>query len=266
MFKVKNEDEFLEKILGYNSEKIKEIENEYKEYEKTIIAIPERYLEKTYKVVYPDGSIANIKGKELNSFKGKYNVNENKDYNIKITGDNKNEKKLNISIDKFVKNSKVEDEYYKYEFNFYGQGYNVSVKDKNLESYGKIKESIDNIPIVGMNDTLKNCINLIEAPEIPKNVVSIYSGFYGCEKLKRAPKLPNGLENMTFAFDGCKSMIEAPVIPNTVKEMNCAFWNCENLVQAPDIPSSVEYLEQAFAGCKKLSGKFTINFTHIDTH
>ena len=236
---VKNEDDVL-KMIGYSDENIKQIEEEY-EKNKELQEVPEKYLNRTYKVIYPDGTEETVLGKDLATYRGEYSVNDNKSYTIKIV-ENEVEQELNINVVNFVKYPTYEDEYYTYQFDEYNQGYSVAVKDKTLSQYGNILENIDGI-----------------------NIVRLYQTFQGCSNLIQAPKIPNNVTNMTFTFSECTNLSQAPDIPSGVKYMNCAFLDCKNLIQAPNIPSSAEYIDQTFYGCTKLSGKLTVNSSHIDT-
>ena len=243
-FGTQNEDEALSKV-GYSTENIEEIEREY-EKKKNSQSIPERYLNKTYIVTYPDGTEETVSGADLTTYIGEYSVNENnKDYHIKIV-ENEEEKILSINVKNFVKYLTYEDDYYTYEFNTADKGYKVSTKDKTLSQYGKILENIDGINIVSLCDTFKNCTNLIQAPEIPNGVTDMMYTFYNCTNLIQAPKIPQSVTNMNSTFSYCKSITQAPEIPDGVTNMTHTFSSCSKLTQAPKIPQSVTTMYGAF--------------------
>lgn len=285
LFEVNNEDEMLNKI-GYNDEKIKEIEKEYEEY-KSKYVIPDKYLDKVYTITYPDQTQETVQGKDLITFQGQYKVNENnKEYTIKVIDEEEKENKASIKVKNFVKYPIYEDEYYKYMFAYRDQGYAVRVKDDTLTEYGKMLGDVDGIKIVQLNmgiiGTYSNCKNLIKAPELPEGITDMFVSFYGCTSLIEAPKIPNSVTNMDQTFSGCSSLQVAPEIPNNVEFMDRTFFGCTELkeapsipegvtnmtntflgctelINAPEIPSSVERIQCVFKNCKKLSGEIKIN-------
>lgn len=188
-----NEDDALGKY-GYSAEDIEEIEKEYEE-KKKMDKVPDRYLNKTYIVTYPDGAEETVSGQDLLTYKGEYTVDDNKKYQIRIA-ENGEEKVLSISVKNFVKYPTYEDEYYTYNFDRELKGYEVSVKDKTLSQYGEILENIDGINIVSLHDTFYKCSNLTQAPKIPQSVTDLSSTFLGCKNLIQAPEIPNGTYNM----------------------------------------------------------------------
>lgn len=259
LFEVNNEDEMLNKI-GYNDEKIKEIEKEYEEY-KSKYVIPDKYLDKVYTIIYPDQTQETVQGKDLITFQGQYKVNENnKEYTIKVIDEEEKENKASIKVKNFVKYPIYEDEYYQYAFSNIDQGYGVRVKDDTLTEYGKMLGDVDGIKIVMLNSlatntrigTFQNCKNLIKAPELPEGVTDMFQSFYGCTSLIEAPKIPNSVTDMYATFENCSSLQVAPEIPNKVKYLNRTFSRCTNLIKAPEIPDSVEIMDRTFLGCTKL--------------
>ena len=249
--KGKNENDVL-KLIGFSDENISQIETEYeKNKELQEQGIPEKYLNRTYKIIYPDGTEETVLGENLAIYKGEYSVNENnKSYTIKIV-ENEVEQELKINVRNFVKYPTYEDEYYTYQFDKNNQGYSVLAKDKTLSQYGDILENIDGINIVNLDDTFFKCSNLIQAPNIPKSVTSLNSTFSGCSNLEQAPEIPNGVTNMTHTFNACSKLTQAPKIPQGVITMKGTF-RYTSITQAPELPDSVINIDQIYESCIKL--------------
>ena len=266
-----NEDEAL-KTMGYSTEDIEKIEKEYERMKNT--KIPDRYLNKTFTLKYPDEKEENVMGTDLSTYDGEYSVNENnKDYQIKII-ENGEEKVVSINVKNFVKYLTYEDEYYNYEFDEYNKVYKVSVKDKTLSKYGDVLENIDGIPIVSLEDTFSQCKNLVEAPKIPENIKILRSTFSQCTNLAQAPEIPDGVTDMSYAFSACgkitqapeipasvtrmygtfryTGLVKAPVIPENVIDISHIYVHCKQLIEVPDIPKGVRDMSYAFWECTNL--------------
>lgn len=103
------------------------------------------------------------------------------------------------------------------------------------------------------------CSNLIEPPEIPKNVTNMAQSFVSCSKLEYLPNIPANVSTLRGAFGYCELITVAPEIPESVKDMTRTFIGCTNLRMAPSIiPKDVEELEETFRECINLSGKIKI--------
>ena len=147
---------------------------------------------------------------------------------------------------------------YGYEYNrtYWRQsskGWGVGVKDTTKTSYGPIKREIWGEPVESLNSTFFGCSSLIEAPEIPANVINVVDTFYGCSSLTTATKLPESITSLSNTFSGCHSLIKAPEIPESVTIMAGAFTSCKSLTTAPKIPDGVTNMSNTFSGCTSLT-------------
>ena len=236
--------------MGYSDDNIEDIEQEWEELEQPE-EIPDNIKDKTYTITYPNGEIRNIKGENLDTFSGYYNVTGNDLYEIKISDQNK-ENILRINIDNIIRSS-YEDEYYRYKLSSDKSGYSVSVKDKTLTNYGEILTEIDGIPITNMNNTFYFCKNLTTAPEIPEGVITMESTFEQCVKLTKAPEIPDEVTNMKSTFEHCYELTEVPNIPKGVTNMESTFRNCGKLTKVPEMPDGVTNMEKTFFYCSELT-------------
>ena len=161
-----------------------------------------------------------------------------------------------------------------------GSGFIVhSVIDKNKESYGVIRDNINNLPVVAIEShAFKDCVG-IKSIEIPDTVTIIYAqAFMGCSNLRSvifgensqlqtiaieafydctslaSVTIPNGVTNIgESSFSGCKNLVNI-TIPNSVTKIYpYAFSGCESLTSIV-IPESVECIEyNILSDCKNLS-------------
>ena len=263
---VTNEDEAL-KELGFTEENIKQIELEYQEKkeQQSEIVVPERYINRTYTITYPNGTTQTVEGKDLKTFKGKFKVDENNNqYTIKIEDNENNEEVLKITVNNFVKYQTYDEGDYTYNFEEYQGGYSVRVKDKTLTEYGEILPSIYGIPVVSMDSTFKDCNNMIKSPQIPDSVTDLQMSYWRCTKLVEAPEIPDGVTDMNYTFDKCIILRKAPKIPNTVTDMSYAFAYCEKLTEVPEIPNGVTSMTGTFNGCTSLIKAPNIPDTVVD--
>ena len=103
-----------------------------------------------------------------------------------------------------------------------------------------------------MEDTFEGCTSLVNAPEIPNKVTSMYRTFYGCTSLATAPVIPDSVTSMNYTFYGCTSLVNAPTIPNSVTGMTGTFQNCANLTGIVRVNSSrVSNATNIFTGTTK---------------
>lgn len=131
-------------------------------------------------------------------------------------------------------------------------GWFVEAKDKSKTAYDAICTTICGTPVTSLLHAFSGCINMIEAPEIPRLVDDIRSAFSGCVSLMRAPQLrPNFA--VEGAFHGCTSLVEPPEIPEGIDDIRCTFQGCTALRFAPKIPDSVTYMDEAFSGCVSMT-------------
>jgi len=118
-------------------------------------------------------------------------------------------------------------------------GWDVKVVDTTKTSYSPVLGSINDMYIIYLSETYKNCTALTTAPDIS-----------ACTELKQMP----------HAFYGCTSLSDVSnlVIPSNVYFMNSTFYGCESLTTAPEIPSSVTNMAYAFQGCRALTGTISV--------
>lgn len=115
------------------------------------------------------------------------------------------------------------------------------------EIVGCVPATINDKPVLSMNNVFKDCTSLVTAPTIPDSVRGIANIFNGCTSLVNAPAIPDSVIGMSRAFEGCTSLVNAPKIGNSVESMDKAFYKCTSLKAAPDIPNSVNNLYYTFA-------------------
>ena len=171
--------------MGYD---IEEIEQEYESIEQPE-EIPDEIKNITYTITYPNGISEEVDGENLASFVGRSGMSGNGSNKVKINNGQK-EVILKINISKHCPLN-YEDEYYKYYWytDVGDDGYRVVVKDKTLETYGKILTEIEGAPVATMISTFEDCTNLITAPEIPESITYMQSTFSGCTKLSGTLKI-----------------------------------------------------------------------------
>lgn len=129
---------------------------------------------------------------------------------------------------------------------------------------GKIKFGDD---ITSARDLFRGCIDLVEAPEIELNNVTILSAmFYECASLRQAPTLDTAnVTDMSYLFFGCESLEEAPPY-NTAKVENFSymFYGCTSLIATYGYNiKSTKSLQGMFKGCSRLENVYDMNTSHI---
>ena len=87
--------------------------------------------------------------------------------------------------------------------------------------------------------------------------------FVCCTNLLNVPELPNTITSMFGTFISCASLVNAPKIPSAVTYMYGTFMGCTSLVNAPEIPDKVSNMEFTFADCTSLDGTVRINSSEI---
>lgn len=85
-----------------------------------------------------------------------------------------------------------------------------------------------------------NCYNLTVPPSIPENVVTLLSGFAGCNNMITGPDLSNNytLANMRGTFQNCSNLTYMKSFGHIGGEMSYAFENC---FQLNSIPTYIPY-------------------------
>lgn len=143
-----------------------------------------------------------------------------------------------------------------------------------IDSTGKIEGSVpmyiktknDEVfkPVTDMNNTFRECVELVIPPAIPKTVTAMFTTFNSCTNLQYPPILPSSLCNMYGTFYNCKSLQYAPNIPDTVTNMAQCFVFCANIQYAPKIPDGVTTLRGTFGWCSSLKNVSTIPASVVD--
>lgn len=142
-------------------------------------------------------------------------------------------------------------------------GWGVRVKDETLSEYEPILEEIDGKPVTSLISTFRNCINLIETPNIPKHTKYLSYTFMGCKNLITVSEIPYGVVDMYCAFRDCISLMISPTIPETTNDIDSAFRNCSSLIVVSAIPKWITDMNYTFAGCTSLFGIVAIDCSPI---
>ena len=140
-----------------------------------------------------------------------------------------------------------------------------------VEASGNIMSILDNgdctridVPEYCFYDLFKDCIALVNAPELPATTLSdrcYQYMFENCTALVNAPELPaTTLSDRCYnnMFHSCTSLITAPSLPITSLVSGCysgMFSACTSLVTPPELPATT--LAQScysgmFSGCTSL--------------
>ena len=163
------------------------------------------------------------------------------------------------------------------------RGRNITAIDKTLSSYKQITNHIGYKDVLYMQDTFKDCTNLVYSPSIPNTIELLDFAYYNCTSLIDMPSIPSSVMSMrsTFSsclslidlsnhkipdnvialggtFGGCKSLQKSPQLSNSATSISGMFYNCVALSQAPTIPTSVTNMSTAFQWCESLQGTIII--------
>ena len=127
---------------------------------------------------------------------------------------------------------------------------NEEVTDRNKERYSELTPYIAGYPLINLNYTFENCVNLKEIPVIPSTVTSMEYTFEGCSSLEDVSDfvVPHGVTKLRNTFRNCTSLTSVFTIPNTVKSIEGLFEGCSSLVDIPAIPYGVTNISAAFDG------------------
>ena len=139
---------------------------------------------------------------------------------------------------------------------FYGMtGWGVGPIDSTKTEYGEILQCVNNLDVVGLDRTFKDCTELVTAPKIPEGILSLEETFSGCTSLITAPTIPNGVTSLYMTFNGCTSLTTAPKIPSSVTGLGWTFFGCTSLVKGPDLSEAINVtaIEGAFNGCTSMT-------------
>jgi hypothetical protein len=146
-----------------------------------------------------------------------------------------------------------------------------------------------NMTVAGNNfiyGAFTNCINLVQAPVLPKNLVSVgdnflYSTFNGCSSLAKALEIPQNITTiktyfLANAFTNCTNLQKVPKLPPNITGtasnafLNQTFYGCASLIDASDlgIPEGIssvttQFLYACFQNCTKLKIPPNINLPLI---
>lgn len=128
----------------------------------------------------------------------------------------------------------------------------------NVKYIGEIVNGriVDKIPpnVNQLNETFKDCVDLVYPPEIPPTVRIMYKTFAGCRSLAMPPELPPALQMLNYAFMGCENLESFPYFPPRIEEFSAAFLGCKKAVGSVHLPRIATVLSYAFSGCENLTG------------
>lgn len=112
--------------------------------------------------------------------------------------------------------------------------------------------------VTRMVNTFCDCNNLTNVKPLPYGVINL-SGLFARTSITESPEIPRTVTNMTSMFTSTP-LEKAPEIPDSVLTLNNTFAICKNLVSPPtNIPQNVENMFHTFYYCYKLEGKIEIN-------
>ena len=207
----------------------------------------------------------NIKNKISNILDVYNNMNKGR-MNIMTTIYNvKNQNKIKIFDENFVKNNKnncyLKINNIKQELSDY-----FEIKNKEQKKFEIKLYEINTI--TNMNCMFYECSSLISLPDISKwdtkNVTSMSGMFYGCSSLTSLSDISKwdtkNVTNMNSMFSGCRSLTSLSDISNwdtkNVTIMGCMFYDCNSLTSLPDISKwdtkKVTSMSCMFYGCSSL--------------
>ena len=121
--------------------------------------------------------------------------------------------------------------------------------------------------IISARDLFRGCIDLIEAPKLILNNVTILSSmFYECTNLLKAPELNTSkVTDMSYMFYGCE-MLEAVPGYNTSKVTNLSyiFGRCKSILATYSYDlSSTTSVQGMFKECSSLDNVLEMDTAHI---
>ena len=195
-------------------------------------------------------------------------VNNNDEIIYKI---NKNEKKVKIFGEKFVKNNSDKIEIlYKNKTIKLTEELKIEDEEDNNLNYRLIKIKLKGINnVTNMSYMFDGCSSLSSLPDISKwnnsNVADMHCMFCGCSSLSSLPDISkwntNNVKDMSKMFYGCSSLSSLPDISkwntNNVNNMYSMFSGCSSLSSLPDISKwntkNVAYMTYMLYGCSSLS-------------
>ena len=137
-------------------------------------------------------------------------------------------------------------------------GWAVKVIDKNKTSYGVIESFVDGSPVLILDTTFQDCVNMQVSPKIPYGVISM-SGTYNNSGLVEAPIIPSTVTMYDSLFSGCTNLATYSgstdpegdfsnyVLPNTVTDISHLFSGCKNITKVPPIHNGVTNISYAYS-------------------
>ena len=143
----------------------------------------------------------------------------------------------------------------------------------NLDVYAQRRETTKKVygPIISkfnfpqqtyyttvLDNTFRECENLIKAPIIPNTVTHMDGCFSGCTSFNQSIIIPDSVEDMSDCFYHCTSFNQSIIIPDSVEDMSGCFWGCTSFNKSITIPNSVEYMNNCFKNCTALSNNITV--------
>lgn len=142
--------------------------------------------------------------------------------------------------------------YYNNHYDYGCNGWKVEVLDKTKKEYGPILTSINNMPVVSLWQTFRDCKNLKVAPVIPQGVIVMEQTFMNCTSLKSTPIIPDKVEKLNGTFIDCVALETVTQFPKRVATLHTTFQNCVSLKNVAPLPNSTTSLYDTFKGCTSL--------------
>lgn len=93
-----------------------------------------------------------------------------------------------------------------------------------------------------------NCINLVNAPQLPESNHLKMISFSGCSSLESAA-IPQSIIYMNSCFSRCVSLLHSPTLPEGVLYIDSCYQGCTSLLSPPQIPHGVLSMGYAFKDC-----------------
>ena len=134
-----------------------------------------------------------------------------------------------------------------------GWAVEIPSANKNKTTYSSILEEICGKPIIRLDGTFKDCINMTTAPRIPDCVKYLSETFKNCASLNSAPEIPETAVIMRETFYGCTSLADISniTIPDNVSDINSLFYCCSELNGRIIVNAEPTNYANCFYGCNK---------------
>lgn len=121
--------------------------------------------------------------------------------------------------------------------------------------------------ITSARDLFRGCIDLIEAPRLTLNNVTVLSSmFYECASLRRAPELDtSNVVDTSYMFYGCEMLEEVPEYDTSrVENISYMFTRCTSITSTYNYNlSSTQSVQGLFKECSSLDNVIEMDTKHI---